>query len=78
MIRCRSCCERSKKHWAIPTPSSVSLAGEECPAYGELPVSETIVILRDVLEALAYAHECGVVHRDIKPENILLARNHAL
>jgi TolB-like protein/tRNA A-37 threonylcarbamoyl transferase component Bud32 len=44
---------------------------------GELAVPEAIGILRDVLEALAYAHECGVVHRDIKPENILLARNHA-
>ena len=44
---------------------------------GELPVPEAIAIMRDVLEALAYAHECGVVHRDIKPENVLLARNHA-
>ena len=44
---------------------------------GEFPVPEVIAIMRDVLEALAYAHECGVVHRDIKPENVLLARNHA-
>ena len=44
---------------------------------GELPIPETIAIVRDVLEALAYAHDCGVVHRDIKPENVLLARNHA-
>lgn len=44
---------------------------------GELPVPEAIAIIRDVLEALSYAHECGVVHRDIKPENVLLARHHA-
>jgi eukaryotic-like serine/threonine-protein kinase len=44
---------------------------------GEFPVPEVIAIMRDVLEALAYAHDCGVVHRDIKPENVLLARNHA-
>jgi serine/threonine-protein kinase len=39
---------------------------------GKLDVDEAIRILRDVLAALSYAHEHGVVHRDIKPENILL------
>ena len=45
---------------------------------GELPVTETVRILRDVADALEYAHKQGVVHRDIKPENILLSGNHAL
>ena len=39
---------------------------------GVLTVEETRKILRDVGDALAYAHERGVVHRDIKPDNILL------
>jgi len=39
---------------------------------GVLPVEEVRRILRDVADALAYAHERGVVHRDIKPDNILL------
>src|SRR5687767_4127690 len=40
--------------------------------HGVLPVNEVRRITREVGDALAYAHERGVVHRDIKPDNILL------
>ena len=40
--------------------------------------AEVTRILHDVIDALAYAHEHGVVHRDIKPDNVLMSRQHAL
>jgi tRNA A-37 threonylcarbamoyl transferase component Bud32 len=40
---------------------------------GELPIGETVRILRDVVSALAYAHGFGVIHRDVKPDNVLLS-----
>ena len=44
---------------------------------GELPVSDAVKILKEVVDALAYAHRHGVVHRDIKPDNVLLSEGHA-
>ncbi len=44
---------------------------------GELPVGDAVKILKEVVDALAYAHRHGVVHRDIKPDNVLLSEGHA-
>jgi serine/threonine protein kinase len=33
---------------------------------------ETMRIMGQLLDALSYAHECGVIHRDIKPANLII------
>ncbi|MEO6331140.1 MAG: protein kinase, partial [Gemmatimonadaceae bacterium] len=45
---------------------------------GELPIGEAVRIVRDIADALEYAHGEGVAHRDIKPDNVLVSGHHAL
>jgi len=39
---------------------------------GELPLETVLDLVRQVAEALDYAHSKGVIHRDLKPENLMI------
>lgn len=39
-----------------------------------LPIEDVRRVLRDVADALDFAHAAGVVHRDVKPANIAISR----
>lgn len=64
-------------YYVMPYEAGHSLR-ERLECDGPLPVDDVVVILRDVCDALAHAHQHGIVHRDVKPDNVLLAGRHAL
>src|SRR5690606_29263618 len=51
---------------------------EEALERGPLRPRRSVKIVADVLRALAYAHDQGVIHLDVKPANILVKGEHAM
>lgn len=58
-------------YYVMPVVEGESLK-DRLDREGQLPVADAVEIATQVADALAYAHQRGVVHRDIKPANILL------
>jgi serine/threonine protein kinase len=64
-------------YYVMPFVEGESLA-DRLAREKQLPIGDVVRILREVADALAYAHARGVVHRDIKPGNVLLSGRHAV
>lgn len=45
---------------------------DEIIARNRFTETESAIVLKQLLQAIAYCHEKNVAHRDLKPENILI------
>src|SRR5262245_19677235 len=64
--------EDNRRHWLVMEyVEGVNLA-ELVRDDGALTPDEVAPLLRQAADALAAAHEAGIVHRDVKPSNILV------
>jgi Tol biopolymer transport system component len=64
-------------YYVMPYEAGLSLR-QKLARDGPLSLEDAVLVLHDVCDALAHAHEHGIIHRDIKPDNVLLSGRHAM
>jgi serine/threonine-protein kinase len=64
--------EREGLAWFVMALVEGESIGDRVRNRGSMSFADVRRVIREVADALAYAHDRGVVHRDIKPDNILL------
>jgi eukaryotic-like serine/threonine-protein kinase len=67
------------EHEGAPYIAMDLMSGEELSRSLEsgarMPLPQVVRVMEQLLGALAYAHEAGIVHRDIKPSNVFVLRD---
>ncbi len=61
---------QSEQNWALVLALIEGPTLDDRIKQGPLPADEAIAISKQIIDALEYAHEHGVIHRDLKPANI--------
>ena len=67
------------EHEGAPYIAMDLMTGEELSRSLEsgarMPLPQVVRVMEQLLGALAYAHEAGIVHRDVKPSNVFVLRD---
>ncbi len=64
--------EQGEVYLVVELLEGETLEAARVASNGRLPLDRVLKYGREVLDALAAAHDAGVVHRDLKPDNLFL------